>query len=197
MNPDVHTAGDRNGRTYTWLKPPQIKRLRDECLTDTCPPDLQDRDEAIVRFTYDAGLRVGELVALNVYHVDLEAGTVFLPSVIQKGSPPPATLSRERDTVRTLWRYLRDRWKDTPSLFPTRSSDRMTTRSLRGFVEKLALDANIHPLQATGGTGHPEDVTTHRIRRIHATRSGRLLSCMPTATYPKKNTWIGLIRVVF
>lgn len=109
-------------RTFTRSTPTATaapERLCDECLTDTCPPYLQDRDEAIVTLAYEAGLRASKLVALDVDRVDLEAGAVFLPSTIQKGSPPPAPLSLERDPVRTLLRYLRDRWKDTPALFPS------------------------------------------------------------------------------
>jgi len=170
-NSDVHSIDtDSSSRARTWLKPTQVEQLRDECLTDTCPTYLQDRDEAIVTLAYDAGLRAGELVALDTDHVDLEAGTVYLPSRIQKGSPPPATLELERDTVRTLRRYLRDRWKDTPALFPTRSSDRMTTRSLRRLVEKLAVAADVRPQVAGGGVGEPEDVTPHTLRHSVAYR---------------------------
>jgi integrase len=53
--------------------------------------------------------RAGEVCALDADHLDLDAGTVYLPSRIQKGSPPPATLELATDTVRLLRRYLRDR----------------------------------------------------------------------------------------
>jgi integrase len=179
-NSDVHSSGtDGDGRARTWLKPEQVEQLRDECLTDTCPTYLQDRDEAIITLAYDAGLRAGEIAGLDVEHVDLDAGTVYLPTSIQKGSPPPATLELEHDTVRTLRRYLRDRWKDTPALFPTRSSDRITTRSLRRLVEKLAVAADVEPQVASGGTGEPDDVTPHTLRhsvgyRIIQADGGRL-----------------------
>lgn len=90
-----HATGD-NSRTRTWLKPEQVKRLRDECLTDTCPTYLQDRDKAIIILAYDTGLRAGELVVLDVDHVDLEVGTVFLLSAIQK------IFIRKRDHVFSL-----------------------------------------------------------------------------------------------
>ncbi len=172
-NTDVHRfdAGtDTDGRARTWLKPEQVEQLRDECLTDTCPTYLQDRDETIITLAYDAGLRAGELVALDVDHVDLDAGTVYLPSRIQKGNPPPATLELKRETVRLLRRYLRDRWKDTDALFPSRSSKRLTTRSLRRLVEKLAIAADVEPQLATGGTGSPSDVTPHTLRHSVAYR---------------------------
>ena len=177
-NPDVqHT--DSDGRARTWLKPEQVDRLRDVCLTDAVPTYLQDRNEAIVALLYDAGLRAGEVCALDVDHLDLDAGTVYLPSRIQKGSPPPATLELATDTVRLLRRYLRDRWKDTDALFPTRSSDRLTTRSLQRLVEKLATEADVRPQVAGGGVGEPDDVTPHTLRhsvayRIIQVEDGRL-----------------------
>lgn len=168
-NPDVqHT--DSDGRARTWLKPEQVDRLRDVCLTDAVPTYLQDRNEAIVALLYDAGLRAGEVCALDDDHLDLDAGTGYLPSRIQKGSPPPATLELATDTVRLLRRYLRDRWKDTDALFPTRSSDRLTTRSLQRLVEKLATEADVRPQVAGGGVGEPDDVTPHTLRHSVAYR---------------------------
>ena len=168
-NPDVqHT--DSDGRARTWLKPEQVDRLRDVCLTDAVPTYLQDRNEAIVALLYDAGLRAGEVCALDVDHLDVDAMTVYLPSRIQKGSPPPATLELGGDTVRLLRRYLRDRWKDTDALFPTRSSDRLTTRSLQRLVEKLATEADVRPQVAGGGVGDPGDVTPHTLRHSVAYR---------------------------
>jgi integrase len=168
-NCDVRET-DTEGRARTWLKPEQVEALRDVCLTDVVPTYLQDRDEALVALLYDAGLRAGEVCALNVDHVDLEAGTVYLPSRIQKGSPPPATLELDRGTVRVLRRYLRDRWKDTEALFPTRSSDRLTPRSLQRLIEKLATKAGARPQVAGGGVGEPEEVTPHTLRHSVAYR---------------------------
>lgn len=89
---------------------------------------------------------------------------------IQKGNPPPATLEFEYDTIRTLRRYLCNRWTDTDALFPTRSSDRMTTRSLRRLVEKLAEAVHVRPQLATGGIGDPDDVSPYTLRHSVAYR---------------------------
>jgi len=157
-------------RATTWLKPGQVDHLRDVCLTGAVPTYLQDRNEAIVALAYDAGLRVGELVALDTDHVDLEAKTVYLPSRIQKGSPPPATLGLDGDTVRLLRRYLRDRWKDTEALLPSRSSERISERAVRNLVGKLAIEGDIRPQVAGGGVGEPEEVTPHTLRHSVAYR---------------------------
>lgn len=190
-NPDVHheqrpsptgegeTEDDTAGPAGTWLKPPQVERLRDVCLTGDVPTYLQDRDEALIALLYDAGLRAGEVCGLDVDHLDLEAGTVYLPTAIQKGSPPPATLEIAPDTTRLLRRYLRDRWKDTEAVFPTRSSARLKPRSLRRRVKRLAVLADVRPELVDGGRGDPEDVSPHTLRhsvayRIIQVEGGRL-----------------------
>lgn len=153
--------------------------MRDACLSGRFPTYLQDRNEAAIALLYDAGLRAGELCGLDVDHVDPDAGTIFLPTALQKGSPPPATLGIEPETTRLLRRYLRDRWKDTEALFPSRSSSRLTTRSLQRLVKEIAVEADVEPQLAAGGTGGPEDVTPHTLRhsvayRIVQVEGGRL-----------------------
>lgn len=43
-----------------------MEQLRGVCLSDAVVPYLQERNEAIVALLYDAGLRAGELCALDV-----------------------------------------------------------------------------------------------------------------------------------
>jgi len=169
----------------TWLLPEQVKTMRDVCLTEQFHPSRQDRNEVIVALLYDLGLRAQELVGLNVEDIDLKSDpvTVYLSSDIQKGSPPPATreIGRWGDlgTTRSLRRYLRDRDRDTSALIPTRSSDRMTPRSLRRLINRIAVAADVSPRVASGGYGEPEDVTPHTLRhsvayRIIQKMNGRL-----------------------
>jgi integrase/recombinase XerC len=165
----------------TWLTPKQVKRLRDVCL-DAFPAYLQDRNEAIIAVLYDAGLRRSELVGLNTDHVDTDAGTIYVPGSIQKGDVPDATIQLGKwgaDSTRILKRYLRDRWKDTDTLFPSRSSDRITGRSIARMVEKAAQHADVEPHVVGGGRGDPADVSPHTLRhsvayRIIQTEGGRL-----------------------
>jgi len=56
---------------------------------------------------------------------------LYLPTEIQKdypndNEPAPATLELSADVSRLLSSYLNSRWKDSPALFPSRSSDRIT-----------------------------------------------------------------------
>ena len=153
--------------------------MRDACLSERFPTYLQDRNEAIVTLLYDAGLRASELVGLDVENLDLDGGTIYLTTELQKGDPPPATLALDRETVRLLQRYLRDRWKDPEAVFPSRSSSRLTTRSLERLMKAIAVEADVEPQLASGGTGEPEDVTPHTLRhsvayRIVQAEGGRL-----------------------
>lgn len=180
------TPSNRNGDTQakTWLKPTQVDALRDACY-DTGAEYLQDRNEAIVALMYDLGLRAGETVGLDVEHLDLDArpATVYLPSHIQKGSPPGQTLELGRygnlGTRRTLQNYLRNRWRDSSALFPSREGDRMTSRQLQRVIKNVAVEAGVEPQAVGGGTGDPEDVTPHTLRhsvayRIIQEEDGRL-----------------------
>jgi integrase/recombinase XerC/integrase/recombinase XerD len=135
-----------------------------------CRPDyLQQRDDSIIALMYDAGLRVAELVALDVDHLRDENSDLYLPTHIQKdyptdASPPPATIALAPDTTRTLSAYLASRWKDTPALFPSRSSDRISEQGVRDMLKTVAEEAGVRPYHVDGGRGDPSDVTPHSLR---------------------------------
>lgn len=165
----------------TWLTPEQVERLRDACL-DAFPAYLQDRNETIIAVLYDTGLRRSELIGLDTEHVDTDSGTIYVPGYVQKGDVPAATIELGKwgaDSTRILKRYLRDRWKDTDALFPSRSSDRITGRSIARMVEKAAQHADVEPHVVGGGHGDPADVNPHTLRhsvayRIIQTEGGQL-----------------------
>lgn len=143
-------ATNSDVQAKTWLKPEQIERMRDVCLSDAFPAYLQDRNDALIGLLYDTGLRASEACGLDTNHFSATEGTLYLPSELQKGSPHPATLDLDAGLVRTLKRYLRDCWKDSPAMFPSRSSDRLTTRSLRRLVKTVAQEAGVEPQLANG-----------------------------------------------
>lgn len=157
-----------NVRATAWVKPDQVDALRSAVYR--CRPDyLQQRDDAIVAMLYDVGLRVGELVALEVDDLRDDRTSLYLPTSKQKGyptdsDPPPATLSLASDTTRTLSAYLASRWKDTTALFPSRSSDRITPSSVRRMLKAAAAEADVRPYLEEGGRGDPDDVTPHALR---------------------------------
>jgi len=181
MHGDTGGHAKTDVQAKTWLVPDQVDRMRDACL-DRFPPFLQDRNEALIALLYDAGLRRSEAAGLNVEDFDPDAGTVYLRSAIQKGQVPDHTLQLGKwgaDSSRILRRFLRDRWKDTEALFPGRSSDRLSGRSVNRVVKAAAEAAEIKPRVVGGGRGEPSDVTAHTLRhsvayRIIQVEGGRL-----------------------
>lgn len=160
-----------SGDIPTWLKPEQVHALLD-AVHRASPEYLQLRDELLVLLAYDTGVRVGELVALDVEHVHLEDEDVgpyiFLTEEIQKGEDPQPrqiVLRPDLGTARTLRHYLRDRWRDGPALFPSRSSPRMSTQAARDVVRKLALEAGVRPRRTEDNVEvGPEHVSPHSLR---------------------------------
>lgn len=150
------------------MTPDQVDALRSACYAIGAEY-LRQRNEAIVGFAYDTGLRVGELVQVDVELLREGNAEVYLPTEIQKdypndNNPPPVTLELASDTTRLLSAYLANRWKESPALFPSRSSDRMTEQAVRDVLHKLAEEADIRPYRIDGTRGDAGDVTPHALR---------------------------------
>lgn len=166
-------------RARTWLKPEQVAQLRDAALAIGAEY-LRERNDIIIGLLYDLGLRVGELVALDVDDFDLDAGVLYLPTHKQKDyptadhSPPPRHLDLDRDVARDLRRYLSHRWKAPDALLPSRQADRMTTESVRNVAERLSTEADVRPYRESGGRGEPDAVTPHTLRHSVAYRMLRV-----------------------
>lgn len=190
MNSDVQSRGGATEQAKTWLTPSGVQKLRNACLTNGVPTYLQDHREALLELMYDTGLRRAEVAALDVQYLDLDASTatMYVPGEIQKRLPdgtlrPDRTLELKDETRNRLRRYLRDRWKDPDPdagpLFPSRSSDQMTGRSVNRAIKRLAELAQVTPQVVGTGTGTHEDVTAHTLRhsvayRIIVEEGGRL-----------------------
>ena len=165
---------DSKVRAKVWLTPSQIDDLRSACYS-TGADYLQQRNEAIIGLMYDTGLRVGELVAVDVDMLREGNSALYVPTEIQKdypndNEPAPATLELSADVSRLLSSYLNSRWKDSPALFPSRSSDRITTQGVRDAISKVAEEAGVKPYLLDGTRGEPGDVTPHALRHSVAYR---------------------------
>ena len=179
MSPEIANS---HGRAKAWLKPRQVRDLRTAAQSDEFLPYLRDRNEAIVAMLYDTGLRVGELVQIDVdfLHLDDDPAYLAIPARIQKDYPTDRSPSYEEmnlavddstyDTVSRLRSYLNNRWRDSEALFASRQADRMTTESVRRVVRSLAVEADVRPQSIEGGAGDPEDVTPHTLRHSVAYR---------------------------
>ena len=121
------------------------------------PPKKAARDCAMLRLLHDLGLRRGELVALDLSDVDIEAGTV---AVMGKGRMEKDTLSMPEPTQVALVRWLRKRGRKAGPLFRNLDragkGDRLTATSLyrivRGLGKKAGLTTRPHGLRHTAIT---------------------------------------------
>ncbi|MAG55330.1 MAG: tyrosine recombinase [Planctomycetes bacterium] len=117
------------------------------------------RDRALLETLYSAGLRVSELVALDVRDVDLVRGVA---RVLGKGNKERLALigSYARDAL-TAWLPLRAR-RATPhagdALFLNHRGGRLTDRSVRRLLEKALIRA-----------GLPPGISPHTLRHSFAT----------------------------
>lgn len=168
---DTHRNTDSN---IHWLKPGQVEAMRDAAHEGRHGP----RDDAIVTLLYDTGLRRAELSRVDRAMLDLDEGELRIPADIQKdypndNSPTVATFeldpSGDLRTVRTLRAFLAARTADSPALFPSRKSDRMTGKGINDVVKRLAEGAGVEPY-AYGGRGSAGNVSAHTLRHSVAWR---------------------------
>ena len=79
---------DSQGRAQVWLKPQQVQAMRAAAQSDAFQPYLRDRNETLITLLYDTGLRVGEVVQVDVEMLRLDDDAVYVPTHIQKDYPP-------------------------------------------------------------------------------------------------------------
>lgn len=121
------------------------------------------RDRAVLLVLYATGIRVGELAALDVDDVPLTARTGVV--IVRAGKGSDGGVYREvplaADARGAVKAWLDDRahWPGCGSmaaLFPNRRGGRLTTRALRGIIDRLAaaagVEASPHTLRHTAAT---------------------------------------------
>lgn len=164
---------DSKEQATVWLKPPQVEAMRNAIVRDSRSV-LKQRNDSLIQFLYDTGLRVGEAVQVDVEHLDLDEGVLGLPADLQKDyptdrSPTYTAIELAEETTRVLDQYLSSRWKNSAALFPSLQSERMTTEAVRGVVRQAVDAAEVRP-HTVRGRGEPTDVTPHTLRHSVAYR---------------------------
>lgn len=115
------------------------------------PPDTDwagRRDRAMLETLYASGIRVSELVGLDLLAVDLNDGVI---TVRGKGKKERLALLGP-DAITAVRRWLDDRAvllkqvnKDTPAVFLNNKGGRLTTRSVGRLLEKHLKTAGLDP----------------------------------------------------
>lgn len=111
------------------------------------------RDVAILRLLYDVALRRGEVVSLDLEHLDLETGTV---SILGKGRTERVALTLPEPTKAALRSWLLIRGTDPGPLFPNFDrarktvENRLTGRSVARLVAEVGRLAGLGHVRPHG-----------------------------------------------
>ncbi|MFH2137904.1 MAG: tyrosine recombinase XerC [Candidatus Omnitrophota bacterium] len=116
------------------------------------------RDKAILETLYSTGIRVSELVGLNIENVDFIGGVI---KVFGKGRKERLAPIGDK-ALRAIKNYIDKRNKAAPSsgraLFLNKDKKRLTDRSIRNIVEKYIKVASLR-----------NDISPHSLRHSFAT----------------------------
>lgn len=125
-------------------------------LLDQAPPGKTPlRDRALLELGYSAGLRVSELVSVNLTDLSLEEGWV---RVMGKGSKERIALFGE-PCREALEAYLAgERRSEGDALFVNSSGGRLTTRTVQNVIKRWAM-----------ASGLPPETSPHTLRHSFAT----------------------------
>ncbi len=115
------------------------------------------RDHALLELMYSAGLRVSELVGVNVEDMDMRAGTVM---VMGKGSKERLVLfgSTAKSAILDFMSGERVQPSAGSALFTNQHGKRITTRTVQNVVKRWAKQVGLDP-----------SVSPHTLRHSFAT----------------------------
>ena len=143
-------------------RPKRLPKVLDAAMLDallaapdpTMPTGLRDR--AMLELLYGGGLRISELVGLNVNSIDLGDGSAIIHGKGSKervalfGEPAMAALERYLEAGRPeLSARARVRYGRGDALFLNRFGNRLTARSVQSLIKRHAvaagISADVHP----------------------------------------------------
>ncbi len=121
---------------------------------------LGSRDKAMLEVIYSSGLRVSELVGLNIDDLDVVGGVIKVRGKGKKERVSPVG----QTAVNALAKYIAQRktimTQDSPEapLFINKHGQRLSTRSVRRKLDKYLIEAHLDP-----------DISPHTLRHSFAT----------------------------
>ena len=138
-------------RTPRFLSLPEVESIL------SLPPAKTEkgiRDRAILELLYASGLRVGELVGLNLIDLSMNRRLVRVRGkgnkerVVPFGEPSRASLAAYLEARRRILAKRKDR-PQTPALFLNLRGGRLTARSVQrnlgAYIRQAALLLDVHP----------------------------------------------------
>lgn len=94
------------------------------------------RDNVILELLFSTGIRIGELVALNVADVDLDRKQIQITGRATRGRAVTLTSENVADAIRQYIELRGERSISTPALFVGRSGTRLTIYSIENIFKK-------------------------------------------------------------
>jgi integrase/recombinase XerC/integrase/recombinase XerD len=94
------------------------------------------RDNVILELLFSTGIRIGELVALNVSDVDLVNQQIHITGRATRGRVVTVTSEAVVNALMTYLELRNERQLDTPALFVGRSGTRLTIYSIENIFKK-------------------------------------------------------------
>lgn len=139
---DIRTP-KQDKRLPKFLTLEEIQRLFGNCDTTTL---LGSRDRAILETLYSTGIRVSELVALNISDLDLNENVIHVRGKGKKERVIPISPGAVQGILAYLdlrRAALNPNRQDTDSLFINKHGQRLSTRSVRRKLDKYLLEAGL------------------------------------------------------
>jgi len=112
------------------------------------------RDRAVLETLYSAGIRVSELVGLNIDNIDFISGVIKVFGKGKKERLAPVG----QTAINTIRKYLDKRRSNSRAVFLNKSGNRITDRGIRRIVDKYIHEASLE-----------EHVSPHTLRHSFAT----------------------------
>lgn len=122
---------------------PAVRAMMERCLERDDRKGV--RDYALLRLLFDLGLRRGEIVTLDLGHLDTEAGTI---SILGKGKTQREILSMPRATSEALTAWIVERGTEPGALFLScdyrkKSDGRLSSSGLYTSIRKIGADVGV------------------------------------------------------
>lgn len=149
-NPTIELESPKvNKRLPQIISADEIERLLDAPGADSSPKSLRDR--ALLNILYETGMRVSEVVSIQLKDVDLQRSNLSSPNRLGEGRDIPLTTG----VMELLARYLQEgrphlaKGTHEQALFLNHRGEKLTRQGLwliiKGYAKDAGLDANVTP----------------------------------------------------